>query len=145
MSVVVLYAGGFVIPIEKINESTYEGGFEAYLEELGQYRALGDWFWYDKHLLYITNEFWPEKLIEFWESKGLQSTETIDGVKRWKDMAIVDDIFYQSLEEHCPWITVSGRCVYYNKYEEGDKFPNDEYLSYNVKGGGSAVVMGFIM
>ena len=145
MSVFVSYRGGFVIPIDKINESTYKGGFEAYVKDLREKSGIGNWFWYDEHLLYYTWDFWPEKLIEFWESHGLQSTETIDGVKRWKDMAVVDDIFYQSLKEHCPWITVIGRAVYYNKYEEGERFPNDEYLSYNVKGGGSAIVMGLIM
>lgn len=93
-----------VIPIDRINESRFPRGFKGRLEDVAT--GMGKICWYDDHL-YCEVAMSPDIVgvaCEFWEQHGLQTTETIDGVLRWKDLCVID--YYRGLTLPCEWVCV---------------------------------------
>jgi hypothetical protein len=123
-----------IIPIEKINQSSIDGGFEAYLKENED--LIGKTIWFDQHLFRTgwmsTRELDDE--IAFWEKNGLMPFEIKHGVKCWKDMFVILSGIDQFTTD-CRWIEFDSKqtIVWLKGTDPNEIYPNHEFDSYGLK------------
>lgn len=88
-----------IIPIALI-EKKHPGGWQAFLTE-NPGLPLD---YYDQHLLRLgaMDSLGILFLIEDWKKKGFKPYKTVDGIKHWKDMCVVDTFSGPTLP--CTWL-----------------------------------------
>lgn len=121
-----------IIPIGRINNSSLEGGFAGYIKDKEEY--IGKYIWFDEYLLRIGwMDYWGvDEEISFWENCGLNYTEVIGGIKKYKDMLLIysDD----SVQiDNCDWIVLLNNGVKFIEDKTEVYFPNKKMASYNFK------------
>ena len=90
-----------LITPRSVIENKYPGGWAQCLKD--EYAM-----WHDDHLLRdgAMSAADMEKLVEFWESKGLQPMKIENGGKVWKDLCVVETLSAVPTLP-CDWIEVS--------------------------------------
>lgn len=88
-----------IIPIALI-EKKHPGGWQAYLDEHPGLPSE----WYDQHLLRLgaMNSLDIQLLVDAWKEKGFKPFKTINGIKHWQDMCVVDTFSGPTLP--CAWL-----------------------------------------
>lgn len=89
-----------IIP-RSVIENKYRGGWLQCLEdECGM--------WHDDHLLRdgAMSAVDIEKLVQFWEAKGLRPMKTVNGGKVWNDLCVIEALSVVPTLP-CDWIEVS--------------------------------------
>ncbi|KPJ98524.1 MAG: hypothetical protein AMK71_11265 [Nitrospira bacterium SG8_35_4] len=108
-----------IIPIKNINLS-YPGGFELFRAH--HQNKFGEAFWHDAHLFRdgAMNAAEVESLVLFWQQKGLVPYDETDGVKKWRDMCIVES-FCTEPTFPCEWLEVDqeDNCVFLRSRPKG--------------------------
>jgi hypothetical protein len=109
-----------IIPIENIDK-VFEGGFEEFKEMESEY--FGDVLWHDDYL-FRTGAMNPRdihQLIAQWEDEGLIGVIEENGVKKWKDMCVVEGMF-SGPTLPCDWLSfdAENNCVYMTGKPKGE-------------------------
>lgn len=122
-----------IIPIKNINNSKFEGGFQALIDE--HRNSIGYSVWFDKHLFRIgsMDTWFIDGEINFWIEQGLTPLKKIDGVEHWCDLFAYSSGFNQFIP-NCDWIEINNyRNIAWLKGEEiGEIYPNHMYLSNGI-------------
>jgi len=119
-----------IIPIKQIN-LCYPGGFELFRTH--HQNKFGENFWHDMHLFrdgaMVAEEL--ETLILFWQQKGLVPYVEQNGMKRWKDMCVIESSNSEPTLP-CAWITVDqeNNCIFHNKRSKGRIIGREEMRLY---------------
>ena len=97
-----------IVPIEKIEEH-YPGGFSQY--KIDMRNSIGHRIWYDEYIVRdgAMNEYGIGRLINDWESFGLEGAVKEDGKELWKDLCVVDQFMGATLP--CDWLKFEGDSV----------------------------------
>lgn len=122
-----------IIPIENINRSTFEGGFEKHLEEFEG--LIGGPVYYDKHLFRMgwMDTWLIDGYIRFWENHGLIPIVKKNGVEFWQDLFAISTGLNMFMTR-CDWIEydLKKRIAWLKETDPDDIYPNQDYASYNV-------------
>lgn len=122
-----------IIPIEKINESNFEGGFDGVVKKYEH--LIGRAIWFDKHLFRMgwMNTWMIDGEIDFWKEKGLVPIENKNGIDYWKDVYAISTGFNQFMT-NCDWIEfdLKRNVVYLKGTNPFEIYPNQEFSSYNI-------------
>jgi hypothetical protein len=99
MMTIALECINLIIPIALI-EKKHPGGWQAFLTENPGLPSD----YYDQHLLRLgaMDSLGILFLIEDWKKKGFKPYKTVDGIKHWKDMCVVDTFSGPTLP--CTWL-----------------------------------------
>jgi hypothetical protein len=124
-----------IIPIEKINNSKLEGGFNTIIKKYEN--SIGKSVWFDKHLFRMgwMDTWFIDSEIDFWVEHGLVPLEVRNGIEFWCDMFAISTGINQ-FNSNCDWIKVNssqtkawlkGTCRF-------DVYPKLLKSSYGIKG-----------
>lgn len=123
-----------IIPIEKINQSNLEGGFDTIKKEYDH--LIGKAVWFDKYLFRMgwMDTWMLDGKINFWKKSGLVPSEKINGKEYWKDMIVISTGLDRFIT-NCDWIEtdLSRRVVWLKGTDPNDIYPNQNFASYNVR------------
>ncbi len=101
-----------IIPMKNINLS-YPGGFDLFREH--HQKKFGETFLHDLLLFRdgTMNHEEMESLIVYWQQKGLVPYAEIAGVKKWKDMCVIESTHAEPTFP-CDWLEVDqeNNCVF---------------------------------
>lgn len=88
-----------IIPIALIQKK-HPGGWQAYLAENPDLPSE----WYDQHLLRLgaMNSLSIQLLVDDWKEKGFKPYKTINGIKHWQDMCVVNTFSDPTFP--CAWL-----------------------------------------
>ncbi len=108
-----------IIPIKNIG-LCYTGGFEMFRDHY--LSRFGEIYWHDMHLFRDGAETHAEieSLITFWNKKGLVPFIERGGVKKWKDMCVIES-GAEAPTLPCDWIEIdqTNNCSFFNKRPKG--------------------------
>lgn len=122
-----------IIPIENINRSTFEGGFEKHLEEFKG--LIGGPVWYDQHLFRMgwMDTWMIDGYINFWKDHGLIPIVKRNGVEYWQYLFAISTGLNMFMT-NCDWVEydLKKHKVWLKGTDPDDIYPNQDYASYNV-------------
>lgn len=123
-----------IIPIQKINESMFEGGFDKFIKK---YEFLiGKAVWFDKYIFRMgwMDPYMIDGQIEFWKENGLTPLEIREGIEFWKDLFAISTGVNQFIS-NCDWIEVdfNENIVWVKGTDSNDVYPNENFSSFNVQ------------
>jgi hypothetical protein len=108
-----------IIPIKNIG-LCYPGGFALFREH--NQGMFGEMYWHDMHLFRegAMNLTEIEPLILSWQKRGLVPYVETDGVKKWKDMCVIESR-QAAPTLPCDWIEIdqANNCVFLKKRPKG--------------------------
>jgi len=121
-----------IIPIEKINQSTFDGGFEALVEKYKH--VIGRAVWFDEHLFRMgwMDTWMVDGMIAFWEEHGLVPVKKIGKENHWNDLFVISSGLTTTVS-NCDWIEVDFQLnIAWLKGTKPETFyPNYMNPSYN--------------
>ena len=101
-----------IIPLKNIN-LCYFGGFELFCQH--NQSRFGETFWHDALLFRAgaVNTEEMKSLIMFWQQKGLVPYDDTAGIKKWKDMCVIESSKSEPTLP-CEWLEVDQKnnCVF---------------------------------
>lgn len=94
----------FIVLISLI-EQKYVGGWRQCRRD--HRRAIGRRIWYDEYLFRdgAMGQWDIKSLVDEWTAKGFEPFDESSGIKKWKDMAVVDK--FAGLTLPCDWLEIS--------------------------------------
>ena len=122
-----------IIPIEKINRSNFEGGFDAVIKKYEH--LIGHAIWFDKYLFRMgwMDTWMIDSEIDFWKNNGLLPFENLNGVEYWKDLFAISSGVNQFMA-NCEWIQIDMKknTVWLKGTDPNEIYPNREFASFNI-------------
>lgn len=123
-----------IIPIEKIKESKFEGGFDELIKKYEH--LIGRAIWFDKYLFRMgwMDTWMIDGEINFWKDNGLIPIEKRNGLEYWNDLFAIS-IGINQFMTNCDWIEtdLSRNVVWLKGTDPDDIYPNQNFASYNFK------------
>jgi hypothetical protein len=121
-----------IIPIDKINKSKFEGGFNALIEKYEH--LIGKAVWYDEHLFRMgwMDTWMIDGEISFWKDNGLIPIEKKGNVEYWSDLFAISTGINQFMT-NCDWLEIdfNKNTVWLKDTNSNKIYPNQNFVSYN--------------
>ena len=125
-----------IIPIEKINNSNFEGGFDTLIKKYEN--LIGRAVWFDKHLFRMgwMDTWMIDGEIDFWKDNGLVPIVKKGNEEYWSDLFAISTGINQFMT-NCDWLEIDFRknIVWLKGTDPYDIYPNSKFASHNYKYG----------